>query len=91
MSTANNDQKTNPPASSSVGLTIGLIIGGLVALVLLIVFGVYMYKRSRNAAGAAPSMPSPFGPNAGMPGPTGSNVNSSQLSAGNNPNAGRIN
>jgi hypothetical protein len=45
-------------------------------------------KRRRNAGnlGAAPAMPSPSGPNAGMASPTISNVSSTNLSKGNGTN-----
>jgi hypothetical protein len=49
MSSANNDQK-NAPAPSS-GLSIGLIVGGIVLAMILIGVVVFFIKR-RQAAGA---------------------------------------
>lgn len=92
MSASSNTDAPAPPPSTerkspmSSGMIIGMIIAGVIVAALLIVFVIYMIKRSRNATGAALSMPSPPGPNNGMPGPTNSNLNSNRLSGGNGRN-----
>jgi hypothetical protein len=79
---------TSVTSTTSSGLGIGLIIGGIVLAMIIIGVVIYVLKKRRNGAnlGAAPSMPSPVGPNGGMPGPTGTNVNSTRLSSGNGSN-----
>jgi hypothetical protein len=66
-------------------MSIGLIVGGVVLAMIIIGIVIYVIKKRRNGGnlGAAPSMPSPAGPNAGQPGITGSNVISNRLSNGN--------
>ena len=72
---------SNTSATSS--LNIGLIVGGVVLATIIIAIVIYVIKSRRNAGGAAPSMPSPTGTNAGMPSPINTNVNSTRLSNGN--------
>jgi|LakMenEpi03Aug12_release.lakeMendotaPanAssembly.Ray.scaffolds.fasta_scaffold02932_17 hypothetical protein len=74
---------SNTSATSS--LSIGLIVGGIVLATIIIAVVVYVIKSRRNGGnlGAAPSMPSVAGPNAGMPSPINTNVNSTRLSNGN--------
>lgn len=79
MSTPTSNTAVMTETTSS-GLSIGLIIGGIVLAMLIIGVVVFVIKRRRNASGlAAPPMPSPAGPNAGMPSPTNANVNSNRL------------
>ena len=75
-------------STTSSGLSIGLIIGGIVLAMIIIGVVIYVIKRRRNGAnlGAAPSMPTPAGPNNGMPSPTNANVNSTNMSRGNGSN-----
>ena len=56
MSSANNDQKTTPPPASS-GLSIGLIVGGIVLAMILIGVVVFFIKRRQAGANVAPSGP----------------------------------
>jgi hypothetical protein len=64
-------------------MSIGLIVGGIALVLIIIGVVIYVIKKRRNV-GAAPSMPSPAGPNNGMPSPTNTNVNSTNMSRGNN-------
>jgi Mg/Co/Ni transporter MgtE len=57
MSSANNDQKTNPPPAPSSGLGIGLIVGGVLLAMILIGVVVYFYKRRQGSANLAPPGP----------------------------------
>jgi hypothetical protein len=84
MSTPTSNTAVMTETTSS-GLSIGLIVGVIVIAILIIGVVVYVMKKRRNGAnlGAAPPMPSPGGPNAGMPSPTATNVNSNNLSRGN--------
>ena len=87
MSTSTSN--TAVTSTTSSGMSIGLIVGSIVFAAIIIAVIVYVIKRRRNAAGAAlaaPSMPSPAGPNGGMPSPTNANVNSTRISAGNGSN-----
>ena len=89
MSTPTSNTTVTADTTSMSGLSIGIIIGGIVLAMIIIGVVIYVVKKRRNAGGyVAPSMPSPGGPNAGMPGPTNSNMNSNRLS-GNGNNAGR--
>jgi hypothetical protein len=83
MSTPTSNTSATSTTSSS--LSIGLIVGGIVLAMIIIGIVIYVFKKRRNGAnlGAAPSMPSVAGPNAGMPSPTNTNVNSTRLSNGN--------
>lgn len=83
MSTPTSNTSVTSTTSSS--LNIGLIVGGIVLVIIIISVVIYVFKKRRNGAnlGAAPSMPSVAGPNAGMPSPINTNVNSNRLSSGN--------
>jgi len=75
--TANTSVETN----TFSGLAIGMIVVGIVFAMIIII---YVIKRRQNAGvNAAPSMPTPSGPNNGLPSPTNVNVNSNRLSNGN--------
>lgn len=77
---------TSIETTTSSGLGIGMIVGGIVFAMIIIGIIIYVIKRRQNAgagANAAPSMPTPSGPNNGLPGPTNVNVTSNRLSNGN--------
>lgn len=76
---------TSNTSVTSSGLSIGLIVGGIALAMIIIGVVIYVLKNRRNGANlsAAPSMPSPAGPNGGMPSPTNANVISNNLSRGN--------
>ena len=85
MSTPTSNTSVTTETTSS-GLGIGLIVGGLVLVMIIIGVVIYVIKKRRNGGnlGAVPSsMPSPAGPNNGMPSPTNTNVNSTNMSRGN--------
>ena len=75
---------TSVETTTSSGLGIGMIVGGIVFAMIIIGIIIYVFKRRQNAGvNAAPSMPTPSGPNNGLPGPTNVNINSTRLSNGN--------
>ena len=75
---------TSVTTTTSSGLGIGMIVGGIVFAMIIIGIIIYVIKRRQSAgANAAPSMPTPSGPNNGLPGPTNVNVTSNRLSNGN--------